>query len=80
MSEDFSFEGQLLTNMRRLKEILPCCPNCDHWRWIVGHGQVLSDGAVPTKNEYCDLAPDAGLPPPRIIAFGCPKFEPGIPF
>lgn len=80
MTEDYSFEKQLTDEVRRIKHLLPCCPNCEHWQWIVAAGAVLSDGAVPTRNEHCALDPERRLPPPRIIAFGCPAFEPGIPF
>lgn len=81
MAEDFSFDVQALKHLRRMKELLPCCPNCNNFSWKVGPGPVLlTDGRVATTGEYCGLDPEKRLPPPRIIAFGCPAFTPGVPF
>lgn len=80
MSDDYTFEGQLLTNMRRLKEILPCCPNCTHFTQLVIFGSDDGGGFPRTEREACGLDPERRRPPTRVIAFGCPAFEPNIPF
>jgi hypothetical protein len=80
MAEDFSFEAQLLRHARRLKELLPCCPNCIHFAIVVKQGAHTTDGSLETISEACNLDPARGRPPARIIAFGCPAFDPSIPF
>ena len=80
MAHDYSFEAQLTDEMRRLKRLLPCCPNCEHFVSIVKQGAFTSDGTLETVSEACGLDPERRRPPARIIAFGCPAFEPGVPF
>lgn len=80
MIEGQSFDEQMLKQMRRLKELLPCCPNCEHFQWRVASGPVTTEGTVQTQDEHCDLDPAKRRPPARIIAFGCPAFLPGVPF
>lgn len=81
MSEDFSFDAQMLQQMRRLKELLPCCPNCEHFTWrVVMNGYTTTEGTVITEHEACTLDPGRQRPPARVIAFGCPAFLPGVPF
>lgn len=80
MAEDYSFEKQLTEEMRRLKRLLPCCPNCEHFTQLVIFGEETHDGYLTTEREACSLDPERRRPPARVIAFGCPAFEPGIPF
>ena len=80
MSNDYSFEGQLLNEMRRLKSLLPCCPNCEHFACVVRQGHMTTGGTLETVSEACVLDPERRRPPAQIIAFGCPAFRPGIPF
>ncbi len=80
MADDYSFDGQLLANMRRLKSILPCCPNCEHFVQLVIPESMTTAGTLETRDEACGLDPERRRPPARIIAFGCPAFTPGIPF
>jgi len=83
MPEDYSFDAQLDKQLRRLKQLLPCCPNCEHFAWRVDQrsgGFMTTEGTVTTRDEACTLDPAHGRPPARIIAFGCPAFSPDIPF
>lgn len=48
----------------KILKAIECCPNCDNFD-------------VPL--ERCKLFPDT-RPPAKVIAFGCPKFEPRVPF
>lgn len=84
MPEDYSFDAQLDKQLRRLKELLPCCPNCEHFAWrVVPHdvnSYMTTEGTVVTTAEACTLDPAHGRPPARIIAFGCPAFSPDVPF
>lgn len=82
MSDDWSFDAQLLRELPRIKRLLPCCPNCDNFCSRVDSLATirLSDGYMPTTDEYCALDPERRRIPARIVAFGCPAFEPGIPF
>lgn len=65
------FETELQRLVVQLGRQLPSCINCEH-------GTSMRPD-VP-KNPHCDLAPDAGLPPPRIVARGCDRFSGDIPF
>lgn len=80
MPEDYSFDAQLLANMRRLKALLPCCPNCEHFATVVKQGTMTTSGVLETVSEACALDPERRRPPANIIAFGCPAFKPGVPF
>lgn len=78
---EHSFEAQMLAHMRRVKDLLPCCPNCEHFNFVVEMTKDrLPDGTLPTRDEGCNLDPTRARPPARVIAFGCPAFEPTIPF
>lgn len=65
------FETELQRLVVGLADQLPSCINCEHG---------TSMRADVPKNPHCALAPDAGVPPPRIIARGCPAFSGDIPF
>lgn len=81
MAEDYSFDAQLDKQLRRLKELLPCCPNCEHFAWkVVQGGFKTTEGTLTTTAEACTLDPAHGRPPARVIAFGCPAFRPDVPF
>ena len=81
MAEDYSFDAQLDKQLRRLKELLPCCPNCEHFSWrVVQGGYSTTEGTLTTTTEACSLDPAHGRPPARVIAFGCPAFSPDVPF
>lgn len=81
MVEDYSFDAQILKEVRRLKELLPCCPNCEHFAWRVDpHGFKTTEGKVSTTAEACTLDPAHSRPPASVIAFGCPAFRPDVPF
>lgn len=80
MSEDYSFDAQMLSNMHRLKAILPCCPNCEHFSSLVILDSMTTGNVLETRDEACGLDPERRRPPARIIAFGCPAFAPGVPF
>ena len=80
MSNDYSFDAQLVGYMRRMKRLLPCCPNCEHFQSIVKQGQMTTGGTLETVSEACGLDPERRRPPAQIIAFGCPAYEPGVPF
>lgn len=84
MAEDYSFDVQLERHLRSLKQLLPCCPNCEHFAWRVVHGAdggyMTTEGTVATKDETCTLDPERRRPPAKIIAFGCPAFSPDVPF
>lgn len=81
MAEDYSFDAQMLLQMRRMKVLLPCCPNCEYFTWrVVQGGFTTTEGTVTTETEACSLDPERRRPPANVIAFGCPAFEPGVPF
>jgi hypothetical protein len=65
MSNERDFNQLFTAQVLGIKTLLPCCPNCENF-----------DHAL----ERCNLAPDAGRPPARVIAFGCSSFENDVPF
>jgi hypothetical protein len=63
-------EAEELMHRTLIEEhIFRSCLNCDNWG-TANHPNKETDAS-------CALY---GVPPPRVIVFGCPKWNPDLPF